>query len=445
MTMGSLGHTQYRWTGLIQISDLAGAFAVSFVVMFVAACVARMIPLRIPLAPREVTLHAEQGRHEPLAEREGYVIWPLVPAAAMMAAVLAYGHFRTSGNSTVPGPRIALIQGCVDTQMETDPEFQREIFRHYFDLSRVALEKFGRVDLIVWPETMFARTHWVTGEPGAVRPDEAPSDMSQAEFERWLSANESASRGVMGDTARELGTPMILGVDREHFGPGGVRFYNSAALVSAQGDILGRYDKNHLVMFGEYVPFAQYMPWLQRLTPLSVSAAAGDEPAAFMLGDVCLVPDVCYETVLSHVIRRQINVLRQQGHEPEILVNLTNDGWFWGSNELDMHFACGVFRAVECRRPLVIAANTGISGWIDADGRVQARGPRRKADVLLAEVRLDHRDSFYLRHGDWPAGLCLIATGVFAVGGLWRRRFGKKNKRPAKVPRGVAAELMRDR
>ena len=88
---------------------------------------------------------------------------------------------------------------------------------------------------------------------------------------------------------------------------------------------------------------------------------------------------------------------------------------------MEMHFACGVFRAVECRRPLLIAANTGISGWIDGDGRVRARGPRRKTDVLLAEVRLDRRDSFYLRSGDWPAGACLIATGVFAVAGLVRK------------------------
>ena len=89
-----------------------------------------------------------------------------------------------------------------------------------------------------------------------------------------------------------------------------------------------------------------------------------------------------------------------------MLVNLTNDGWFWGSSELDMHLACGVFRAVECRKPLLIAANTGFSAWIDGDGRIRRQGPRRDADTLLAEVRLDPRSSWYLAHGDWPAG-CL--------------------------------------
>ena len=82
--------------------------------------------------------------------------------------------------------------------------------------------------------------------------------------------------------------------------------------------------------------------------------------------------------MLPHVIRNQLVALRQEGHEPQILVNVTNDGWFWGSSELEQHLACGVFRTVECRRPMVIAANTGISASIDGDGRILAEGPLRQ-------------------------------------------------------------------
>ena len=106
-------------------------------------------------------------------------------------------------------------------------------------------------------------------------------------------------------------------------------------------------------------------------------------------------------------------------------MNLTNDGWFWGSSELDMHLACGVFRAVECRKPLLIAANTGFSAWIDGDGRILRQGPRRAADTLLAEVRLDRGRSWYLAHGDWPAGICLaacIALGLIGASGCWPGR-----------------------
>ena len=134
-----------------------------------------------------------------------------------------------------------------------------------------------------------------------------------------------------------------------------------------------------------------------------------------------IAPNICYETVLPQVIRRQVNTLAAEGREPDILVNLTNDGWFWGSSELDMHLVCGVFRAVECRKPLLVAANTGFSAWIDSDGDIRQQGPRRDTAILLAQPRLDHRRSWYLAHGDWLAGVCLAACGLFAAAGLYGR------------------------
>jgi apolipoprotein N-acyltransferase len=195
--------------------------------------------------------------------------------------------------------------------------------------------------------------------------------------------------------------------------------------VDRRGRLLKRYDKTHLVLFGEYVPFADLMPWIQPLTPIPVSLNAGQGPVAFELDGVRIAPNICYETVLPHVIRRQVNRLAAEGAEPDVLVNVTNDGWFWGSSELDMHLICGVFRAVECRKPLLIAANTGFSAHIDGDGRIRCQGPRRAADTLLAEVRLDSRRSLYLRWGDWLAGLCLLGCTVAAVAGLWHRWFHK--------------------
>ncbi len=89
---------------------------------------------------------------------------------------------------------------------------------------------------------------------------------------------------------------------------------------------------------------------------------------------------------------------------------------------MDMHLVCGVFRAVECRKPFLIAANTGFSAWIDADGRIVERGPRRATGTILARPSPDARRSWYLEHGDWPAGVCLCCCGVFAVVGLIGRR-----------------------
>ena len=214
---------------------------------------------------------------------------------------------------------------------------------------------------------------------------------------------------------------MILGVDRQHFGAQGRETFNSAVLVTPDGSWCepGRleqsyYDKMHLVVFGEYMPFVKSVPWLQSLSPLGTSTSPGEQPKGLMLKDICLAPNICYETVLPHVIRNQLVALRQQGQEPQILVNVTNDGWFWGSSELEQHLACGVFRTVECRRPMVIAANTGISASIDASGRILAEGPLRDTKRILADVRLDRRESWYLRHGDWFAGVCLAATFLLA-------------------------------
>ena len=190
----------------------------------------------------------------------------------------------------------------------------------------------------------------------------------------------------MGEMARGLGVAAIFGVEHEHFSAAGLQRFNAAACIDRQGRLQSYYDKMHPVMFGEYVPLADRFPWLQRLSPLGDNLAAGEEPAMFTVGKLRVAPNICFENVLSHLIRGQVQRLRAQGRNPNVLVSLTNDGWFWGSSELDMHLACAVFRAVECRMPLLIAANTGFSAWIDGDGRIRAQGPRRVADVVIAEV-----------------------------------------------------------
>ena len=102
-----------------------------------------------------------------------------------------------------------------------------------------------------------------------------------------------------------------------------------------------------------------------------------------------------------------------------------NDGWFWGSAELDQHLACGVFRAVECRKPLLVAANTGFSAWIDADGRIRSQAGRQQSQFLIAEPRLDDRQGCYVNQGDWLAGICLtFSLGLALVALLDRKRKG---------------------
>lgn len=402
-TMASLGHTQYQQILLLQISDIFGGYGVSFLVMFVAACLGQMIPL-------------EGRRAAP---------WPLLPAAGVLGVVLAYGHARTSIPEPEPALNVALIQGSIDIELSPSDDRLARIAEQLQRLSRRAIdeasERGEKVDLIVWPETMY----WaplVTRHKNARRlPGFSGSD---EEFRYRLDRVIDDTHAALGDVARHFDTAMLIGVDVEYFGPDRQRRFNSAVLVTPDGQIVGRYDKLHLVMFGEYVPLADRWPWLNKFTPLSSTLTHGDCPKSFQVGPLCISPSVCYETVIPHVIRRQVSEAAAQGCEPNVLVNLTNDGWFWGSSELDMHLICAVFRAVECRKPVLISANTGFSAWIDGNGRILAQGRRRTEDVIHAAVGIDPRGSLYLAYGDWFSGLCLLACIGLAVVGVyvWRRK-----------------------
>ena len=422
MTMGCLEHTQYRWTSLIQISDVTGSYGVTFLMMFVAACLARCLPSPSGRG-------AGGGPHpSPLPEGEGtsrrWSIWPLLPAAGILAAALLYGHWRISGVETEPGLKIALIQGNIDIQLHSPEGTRNKIDAEYRSLTRDSLAKFPQADLVVWPETVFCCVNWVTSDPTAVKPPQF-AGQTESDFQIDLARDVVFTRDVMTSAAVEFRRPMIVGVDREHFGPRGLEFFNTAVLVTPDGQWFQRppdryfYDKTHLVPFGEYMPFANWFPWLQNLSPLGSGSSASDRPACFMVKNICLAPNICYESTLPHVIRGQLAALRQEGVQPQILVNVTNDGWFWGSSELEMHLACGVFRTVENRRPMVIAANTGISAWIDGNGRIEAEGPKHATAVIAADVRLDRRESWYSLHGDWFAGSCLIVTIALAAVGIY--------------------------
>ena len=232
-----------------------------------------------------------------------------------------------------------------------------------------------------------------------------------------------------------LPPPLLLGLDAVYLSNGpdqqvSEQHYNSAAFIDSQGEVLSRYDKMHPVMFGEYIPFAEYLPFLYRITPLTGGLTSGTHGVAEKLGPYRFAPNICYETVIPHLIRRQIVELRQQGNEPDVMVNITNDGWFRGSSELDMHLACGVFRAIEMRKPLVIAANTGFSAAIDSNGSILQQGPRRKSDVLIAKVDVDTRHSWYLNHGDLIPGFCLAVCIGLAGVGLFDRVSKRKTSHP---------------
>jgi apolipoprotein N-acyltransferase len=404
--MGSLAHTQVHSIELIQICDLVGEYGVDFLIVAVAAAITSVI-----LPPRKYLA--------------------AVPASLLMAVVFLYGYSRVyvtksiADGSTPRRPvRIALIQGNSLADWRFDADKQREIMDEYVGLSHEALTKAkhtgnGRaIDLMVWPETTFR---------SGLREFDTNFRLPPG-FQHTPDEIAAVGPHDLAALAKQLDTPILVGIDRIHFiadaAPANephYHAYNSAALVDRDGKILGTYDKCHLVMFGEYIPFANWFPFLYDWLPVTGGTEPGDGPKALCIGGVCYSPNTCYETAIPHVIRNQVATLTAQGLPPDVLVNITNDSWYWGSGELDMHLACDVFRAVEARTPLVIAANGGISAWIDAYGRVRAQSPRQKPDMIIADVERSHLDSPYMRYGDWFAGLCLACSVLAGIIG-WRIR-----------------------
>jgi apolipoprotein N-acyltransferase len=393
--MAALGHTQFRLPLLLQISDLTGGYGVSFVLVLVAASVASALPW--------------DGRR--------WRWWPLVPGVLTLAGVLGYGTWRLQQELPPAAAKIALIQGSIDIEMKHDPRQGQRIFDEYFGLSRQAVEAHPDVELIVWPETMF-RYPWFRFDKDFVPPPGAGWTPEQL---------EARSRQAIQQTVAPLGKPFLLGIDTVHQLADRVEHFNTALFTDGGGNLGEHYDKCHLVPFGEYVFLADIFPWLYRLTPLEGGLNRGQGPQSSAVGKLRYSPNICYENTVPHLIRGQVAHLRAEGREPDVLVNLTNDGWFWGSTELDMHLACSVFRAIECRKPMLVAANTGFSAWVDSNGRIQAQGKRRATDVVIALPAIDPRRSGYLAVGDAFASLCLVVTVGLALAGWGARWRDRKN------------------
>jgi len=413
-SMAMLAHTQVSQLAIIQVADLFGAYTISFLIMCVAAAIVMSWPTR----------------------QRRWRVWPGACALLLVALALAYGKWRlrapeTTANS--PAVRVALIQGSIDTIFEDNPNRSVEMLEQYSRLTQDACERYGPFDLVVWPESMFPLTEFLF-EPG-VEPQLDPAlDLAEIEDRAAVFAqlvrngvnrlNVRSARDVRGS-----GTSWLLGTSTWQFGDYPTRHYNAALLAQPDGRIVARYYKMHPVMFGEYVPFGELFPVLYGLFPMDHGLTPGTDPVAISVGGLRFAPSICFESTMPHLIRRQVAELVRRGTPPDVLVNLTNDGWFWGSSILDLHLDCAVLRAVELRRPFLIAANTGFSAWIDGHGQVLSRGPRRAPGILVAEVSADGRASGYLRWGDMPAGLCAaaclavaLAAGVTHVG---RRRIAR--------------------
>ena len=406
---GLLSHTQAEIPLLIQISDLAGGYSLSFVIMFVAACLTLLLGA---CGSRSELQHGNKWRR----------FWPIAPLAVALLATLAYGNWRlsqTRPSAANPPAKVALIQGSLDTVFGQDRTL--ETLEHYRELTDRAVSQHPDLDLVVWPESSMQVPERIANEPLAALPQ---GGLTAAELRRELEYAQAQFRTLLAGEAARAKAKLVVGATTYVYSDQPPRTYNSALVADESGQVVCRYYKTHPVMFGEYIPFGQMFPSLYRLTPMAGGLSVGDGPRVFQAGGLSLSPNICFESTVPHLVRGQLRRLGAVGTPTDAILNISNDGWFWGSAILDLHYRSNIFRAVENRKPLLVAANTGISAWIDGNGQALARGKHRQAEVLYAEVSADGRTSPYHMLGDWPAWLCAAAVVALAILGMRRPNSG---------------------
>ncbi|WP_165224987.1 apolipoprotein N-acyltransferase [Aquisphaera insulae] len=413
-----LGHSQYRFLTLIQIADTTSALGISFLVVMVNACVVDLMTLPLlyatPRGPR-------------LRPRQSIRVWITL---GLVVATLGYGTLRIATARFRPGPRMALLQTNFEQRYKMGGD-GLSILEAIERLIEKAAAATPRPDLIVWPETAYPY-RFIMLDPG-VAADELKRQVAQISktepVEDWLE-NRRRTLAYLHGLTDSTGIAMLVGATYTDHTPTKMSKYNSAILLEPNSQEVRAYHKIHLVPFGEYIPFFESMPWLKALTPYGddyvPTLTFGRDATILPFGAYRLAVGICFEDTVPHVIRRFF--AEASGPEPDVLVNISNDGWFHGSAELDMHLAVSVFRAIEHRVPLVRAVNTGISALVDGNGEIRQTLPRDTDGVLNAEVPLDDRTSNFTILGDWLGLSCLaVSIGLVPMGFLMKFRSARRN------------------
>ena len=205
---------------------------------------------------------------------------------------------------------------------------------------------------------------------------------------------------------------------------GRVKYFNSAYLIRPSTKHMSKYDKTHLVPFGEYVPFKKWLPFLGKMVAQVGDFKAGQEGKTLLWKTDHLGVQICYEIIFPGLSRAMVK------NNASLLINITNDAWFGKTSGPYQHFSMTVFRAVENRRTLIRSANTGISGFIDPAGRVMASTPLLEDAALVRSVPLIKTKTIYTRIGDLFAKGCFVLAAVLVLLEIIKFALKLKHARP---------------
>lgn len=392
-----LGVSQHKVMPLIQIASVTGVYGVSFIVAWASvALVGALVRARS-------------------THRWRSVLNELALPGAVVLAVTLFGWHRLAKSEPVGATlKTALVQPSIPQPAIWKPSETTNRLNTLLDLSRRALAE--QPDLLVWPEAAMPQ----------------------------VLARSRATQDIITELLRGHSTWMVFGGEdtgrkQNAAGEDEVHRFNTAFLVSPAGNLTARYHKRHLVVLGEYMPAARWLPFLRHLRETGAGLTPGWKPVSFQATHPPTTFSVliCFEDIFPHLAREHVS------GETDFLLNLTNNGWFGAGAAQWQHAASALFRAIENGVPLVRCGNNGLTCWIDGRGRMHEVYFPGSSDVYqagfkLAQIPLSPVDAprsrtIYHRYGDWFGWSCIVVTGL-ALAASFRPRLHKKSAAGTATP-----------
>lgn len=364
-----LGYSQYLNTPLIQISEFTGVYGVSFLIVLVNATIANSIG----------EVQSPKSKVKKLL--------PITVVAIIISACFIYGKLAIPASSIQDqGSRIkvGIVQGNIDLEEKWSGILHEKVLDTHIRLT----EEVGKEapELIVWSETATASCLKYEG-----------GDLDR-----------------LSDLAKRLRSHLLIGsLDLATQGD----YYNSAFLLSPKGGITYQYNKVHLVPFGEVIPLKRQFPFLARFVERMGGGGfkAGEELTIFDIEGKRFGILICYEGIFDNLVRKFVK------RGADFMINITNDAWYEKTSAPYQHFSFSIFRAIENRVPIVRAANTGVSGFIDSQGRIRKDLDIFLEGTLIDEISLKEKETFYTRFGNLFAYLCLGLSGLLLARALIKK------------------------
>ncbi len=373
-----LGYSQYKNLPLIQISRVTSVYGVSCVVMLFNVLIYEFTVWWYDINTVRTAKYP-------------FLFAKTIAVLLLITGILVYGDItidntnelvRRTGNDIDVG----LIQGNIDQSHKWDPAYQRETMASYFSLTRQAYEK-SNLQLGIWPET--ATPFFLQSEP--------------------------VYMAQMSDFVRSHNLYMLFGSPAYEYTNRGIDYFNSAFVMAPSGAIIGRYDKRHLVPFGEYLPLKHIFFFLKKLTGSIGDFTAGGEDNLLQFNNIKIGTLICYEIIFPQLSASDCR------NGSNLLVTITDDAWFGDTSAPYQHLSMATFRAVEDERFVLRAANTGISAVISPTGKILDSTKLFVPAFIDYRVKLINTKTFYTVHGDVFILLCAIIFFLFTAYYIYNR------------------------